>query len=89
MPEGVTIDGRSFAPQLKGQKGNPREWTYCQDRDNENTWVRTQRWNLYRDGRLFDIPNDRLEKSSILIEADTTETSAVRLKLLKLFDNLE
>ena len=25
-PKGVTIDGRDFSPQLKGQKGNPREW---------------------------------------------------------------
>src|SRR5260221_4635594 len=29
-PQGFTIDGRSFAPQLAGKKGSPREWIYVQ-----------------------------------------------------------
>ncbi|MFN0121354.1 MAG: sulfatase-like hydrolase/transferase, partial [Blastocatellia bacterium] len=27
-PSNITIDGRSFLPQLRGRKGNPREWVY-------------------------------------------------------------
>ena len=26
---GVALDGHSFAAQLRGQSGTPREWVYC------------------------------------------------------------
>ena len=29
LPAGVTIDGRSFAPQLHGKTGKLRQWIYC------------------------------------------------------------
>ena len=29
LPAGVELDGRSFAPQLRGRPGRPREWVYC------------------------------------------------------------
>jgi len=28
LPEGVKFDGRSFALQLRGEKGKPREWIF-------------------------------------------------------------
>jgi arylsulfatase A len=65
------LDGRSFLPQLKGQKGNPRDWIYCwhdprpgwdKDQFKLEEWVRNKRFKLYRDGRLFDIPADPLEE---------------------------
>src|SRR5262249_55772306 len=30
LPAAVTLDGHSFAPQIKGQKGKPREWVYVE-----------------------------------------------------------
>ena len=30
LPQGVTFDGRSFTPQLRGQQGTPREWIFVQ-----------------------------------------------------------
>ena len=30
LPEGQVLDGRSFAPQLHGQSGSPREWVFVQ-----------------------------------------------------------
>jgi len=30
LPENTVLDGRGFAPQLRGQKGNPRDWIYIQ-----------------------------------------------------------
>lgn len=87
LPKDRIIDGKSFVPQIKGQKRKPRKWAYCQWKG--KAWVRTQRWKLYRDGRLFDIPKDPLEKFPILKEGDTNETSAVRAKLLKLFKQLK
>jgi arylsulfatase A len=52
-PEGVKIDGRSFAPQLRGQPGNPREWIFVQL---GNGWyVRDARWKLTGKNELFDM----------------------------------
>jgi arylsulfatase A len=87
LPAGVTIDGRSFGPQLRGKKGNPRKWAYCQWQG--KAWARTKEWKLYRDGRLYDMQKDPLEKSPILPDNDTTQTSAIRKKLQAVFDNLE
>ena len=87
LPEGVIIDGRSFAPQLKGRKGNPREWAYCQS-VRQRGWARTQRWKLYRNGKLFDIEKDPLEKSPILAAEDNDVSSAVRKKLQGVLDRL-
>jgi arylsulfatase A len=79
LPESVTIDGRSFAPQLRGKKGNPRRWAYCQWEG--KAWARTQRFKLYRDGRLYDIENDPLEESPIRPGDDTDQTVTIRKKL--------
>ncbi|HUW18852.1 MAG TPA: sulfatase-like hydrolase/transferase [Sedimentisphaerales bacterium] len=85
-PRDRPIDGASFAPQLMGKRGNPREWAYCQW--NGKAWARTQRWKLYRDGRLYDMEKDPLEESPVPSERDTAETSAVRKKLAAVLDNL-
>ena len=58
-----TIDGRSFAPQLRGEPGNPREWMHCfycprPERTPAKQFVRDKRWKLYRDGTFFDVAND-------------------------------
>jgi arylsulfatase A len=55
LPAGVTFDGRSFAPQLRGQAGNPRDWIFVQL---GNQWyVRNRRWKLTQAGELFDMTN--------------------------------
>jgi arylsulfatase A len=53
LPEGVTFDSRSFAPQLRGEKGTPREWVYVHL--GANRYVRDARWKLTGDGKLFDM----------------------------------
>jgi len=71
LPAGEVLDGVSFAPQLRGKKGTPREWIYSYyepvpSADSTPTiFARDQRWKLYNDGRLFDISNDVLEKHPI------------------------
>ncbi|MSR31698.1 MAG: arylsulfatase [Gemmataceae bacterium] len=68
-PAGLSLDGRSFLPQLKGEKGNPREWTYCwYSRNGGPTGVefaRNQRFKLYGDGKMFDLTKDELEKAPL------------------------
>jgi arylsulfatase A len=52
-PAGVTIDGRSFLPQLQGRPGKPRDWVYCQYLD--DFFIRDKRWRLHSDGRFADM----------------------------------
>jgi len=60
LPEGVTVDGRTFAPQLGGKKGAPRPWCFTGYRG--KAWARTKRWKLYRSGKLYDMDADPGEK---------------------------
>ena len=86
MPTDRTIDGRSFAPQLKGQKGKPREWVYV---ELAGKWyVRSRRWKLTRNGELFDMKNAPFEE--IPVPADTTspEAIAARKQLQAVLDKL-
>ena len=68
LPAGEILDGISFAPQLHGGKGTPREWIYCYfepipgPKPNPSIFARDQRWKLYSDGRLYDISKDVLEQ---------------------------
>ena len=79
LPEGVIIDGKSFAPQLRGHIGNPREWVFNQFRG--RAWIRTKKWKLYRDGKLFNMEQDPREKLPILPDYDTDESLKMRRKL--------
>ncbi len=57
LPRDITFDGRSFAPQLRGEKGNPREWIFsylAYDRI-----LRDKRWLREGDGRFFDCGESR------------------------------
>ncbi len=57
FPGDVTFDGRSFAPQLRGDKGNPREWIFsylAYDRI-----LRDKRWLREGDGRFYDCGASR------------------------------
>ncbi len=84
FPGELPLDGRSFAPQLAGKKGNPRDWIYCwyfrngKPGKGGGEWARTQRYKLYKDGRLFDIANDVLEKNPLKGDAITPEIGRVK-----------
>jgi len=52
IPQNWIIDGRSFAPQIFGKMGNPREWIFCHYDPRWGKWkstrfVRNKRWKLY------------------------------------------
>jgi len=59
LPGNMKVDGRSFLPQLRGEKGNPREWIFC----HYDPKLRDKRWKLYDSGDLYDVPADTLEKN--------------------------
>jgi arylsulfatase A len=86
VPEKLAIDGHSFFPQLKGDKGMPREWVYCWYSENGagpgKEFARTQRFKRYRNGELFDIRADPLEKQALPLDRLSAEASAA-YKLLE------
>lgn len=71
LPHDRVIDGRSFLPRIRGEKGMPRDWIFChywergRDKSKTKEFVRDRRWKLYDDGRIFDLPADPLEMSPL------------------------
>jgi arylsulfatase A-like enzyme len=87
------MDGRSFLPQLKGEKGNPRDWMFFhfdQNAQGANNprfqrFVRGHRWKLYEDGRLYDLETDPEEESAFKPSSDTEESASARSDLHSVF----
>jgi arylsulfatase A len=87
-PRPEIVEGRSFLAQLKGERGNPRSWVYCyydplwgRLAEYKNQFVRDRRFKLYQDGRLFDIPEDALEKRPIDPGKESPEAKTARHRL--------
>jgi len=87
-PEGVILDGRSFAPQLRGERGDPRDWLTCyynprpgNPKFPEKRFARDRRWKLYGSGELYDLENDVLEENPIAPGEGGAEARAARAKL--------
>jgi len=53
VPSGQPIDGQSFAPQMLGERGTPREWVFVML--GRHWYVRDAGWKLTDDGELFDM----------------------------------
>jgi len=86
LPEKTIINGRSFAPQLRGEKGQPREWIYNQL---ARMWyVREAGWKLNEKGELFDMTDAPFTEK--LVAADTKDAAAIasRKRLQALLDQL-
>ena len=73
LPEGVKIDGHSFAAQIEGKKGTPRDWVYVEL--NGNSYVRDAKYKLTADGKMFDLSEAPFKE--IPVAADTTDASAI------------
>lgn len=86
LPEGVDLDGQSFVPRLRGESTAGRPWVYSGLRG--KYWVRTQRWKLYGDGRLFDMDQDPDEKSPVPAEETSDEAAAARRELQAVVEDL-
>jgi len=79
LPAGDALDGRSFAPQLRGERGEPREWVYSGHRG--RSFLRDRRWKLTNGGEVFDLERDPDERSPIHAAADTADSAAARARL--------
>jgi arylsulfatase A len=87
VPASLNIDGRSFFPQLCGEKGSPREWIYCWfSREGVLAQARecafNSRFKLYRSGDFYDLSEDPDETKPRSV-AELTGDAAKSAKLLQ------
>jgi arylsulfatase A len=73
LPANTVIDGRSFAAQVRGEKGEPRPWVFHQLA--RNWYVREAGWKLNQAGELFDMSDAPFAEK--LVAADTKDVAAV------------
>ena len=79
LPTDRQLDGRSFAPQLRGERGSPRDYAFMQlARD---WWVRRDGWKLNQESELFDMSRAPFEETLIATDADSEASKAARTNL--------
>jgi len=94
-PKDLKLDGRSFLPQLRGEKGQPREWIYSwySPRQGDNLKVTEfaadHRFKLYRTGKFIDLEKDAAEKDPLKVEALEGEAAASAKRLQGVLDQFE
>ena len=86
VPADLKIDGRSFLPQLRGEKGTPREWLYSWYNPSggpkaQAEFAHDANFKLYTDGRFFAVQKDDLEKSPLADSALDADARAAKTKL--------
>ena len=90
----ANTDGVSFLPQLRGEKGTPREWLYCwysprQQADmTVSEFAFDHRHKLYRTGQFFDLTADPNETHP-LKAADLDGPPAAARKLQAALDRFK
>jgi arylsulfatase A-like enzyme len=86
MPEGVTQDSRSFAPQLRGEKGAPRDWIFVQL--GAKWYVREQGFKLTQSGELFDMSDAPFVEKPVAADSASDDAKAARARLQAVLDKL-
>jgi len=93
-PADLTMDGSSFLPALMGETMPDRDpiFMYSNPRPTRkkfprHTFARNREWKLYRDGRLYHISKDRLEKHPIANDSPQNPEE-VRALLQKKIDSM-
>jgi arylsulfatase A len=79
LPEGQVIDGRSFAPQMRGEKGDPREWVFVML--GRHWYVREAGWKFTDEGDLFDMSDAPFEEKPVAADGAGPEAVAARSRL--------
>ncbi len=85
LPE-QKIHGRSFAPQLRGQPGNPREWIHIQNGNDRQ--VRNREHMLNNKNQLRRVVPLGAEPAKPITGIETEQEAAARKTLQAIFDLL-
>ena len=86
LPEKTVIDGRSFAAQLRGEKGHPREWIFNQLA--KMWYVREAAWKLNQAGELFDMSDAPFAEKLVAADSKDPAALAARKRLQAALDQL-
>ena len=79
LPKDTTFDGHSFAPQLQGLEGSPREWVFNQL---ARMWyVRDSDFKLTQDGKLYDMSDAPFSERLVESGKESDQALASRSKL--------
>ena len=73
LPGGVKLDSHSFAAQLQGQLGQPRDWVFVEL--NGNSYARNARFKLNNRGELFDLAEAPYRET--LVSTTTPDSAAI------------
>ena len=70
VPAELNVDGVSFLPQLRGEKGTPRAWLYAWYNPSGGAKAKAEfahdaQFKLYSDGRFYAVDQDDLERSPL------------------------
>lgn len=83
LPDGVKIDGKSFAAQILGQEGKARDWVFTQL--GKRRFARDHRYMLHDDGRIYDVEHDLFEKND-LARSESPEIVSAKKQLQAILD---
>jgi arylsulfatase A len=89
VPADWAPDGRSFLPQVRGEKGDPRQWWYCWYAPRGTMvgeFAATANHKLYRDGRFYDLTTDPGETKPLAVASLSGEAAAAAEKLRAALD---
>ncbi|MDZ4684726.1 MAG: sulfatase-like hydrolase/transferase [Planctomycetaceae bacterium] len=86
LPEGLKLDGRSFAPQIRGEKGQPREFAFVQLHD--EWYARNQQWKLTQAGDLFSMKDAPFDEIAVAKDSPDAAAKAARTQLQAALDEL-
>jgi arylsulfatase A len=101
LPKTLTIDGRSFLPQVRGEKGQPRDWIYSYWvplRASQTTNVGSRgaveqafdhNFKLYSNGKFFELDKDVEETSPQQVDALQGEAATAARKLQSALDQFK
>lgn len=86
VPSDLKVDGRTFLPQLRGEKGQPREWLYAWYNPSGGSAAKAEfahdaNYKLYADGRFFAVGKDDKEESPLSEATLSPEAKAAKAKL--------
>lgn len=100
-PKSLPLDGRSFLPQIRGEKGSPRDWIYSywvplRESQTANVGTRhaveqafDQRYKLYSTGKFFDLDHDVEEQSPQPVAELKGDAAAAAQKLQAALDHFK
>lgn len=79
LNEKTVLDGKSFAPQIRGEKGQLRESIFI---ELAKMWyVREANWKLNEKGELFDMTNSPFEEKLVAATSTDENAKAARTRL--------